>query len=270
MRTAFFLSLFLVACAPETSLPEQALTRFAQDEAESGGSSADAETGIAEVVMAAGSDHAGHMDHAVHGETEDHAGHEGHDPHEGHADAPAPPPGEASVETTTIEEAATDERARAYFTDTVLTRHDGVEQRFYSDIMAGKTVVISFTFTTCPDACPLINAQLRKVQDEIGSRLGEDIRFVSITVDPETDTPEVLTAYRRKFRAEDEWAFYTGSPEAIGVVSQKLGNILEKEQHLTNLIIGNVTTARWRKVPSHLPPNVIAAQLLDIANDSVG
>ncbi len=216
------------------------------------------------------SDHAGHGMPASQGdgtELDDpgaHAGHAGQDA------APSSMPADAIIETQSVEAAASDPQARAYFTDTVLVRHDGAEQRFYSDILAGKTVVISFTFTSCPDACPLINAQLRKVQDEMGDQLSEDIRFVSITVDPETDTPDVLSAYRRKFKAQDHWAFYTGSPEAIGAVSGKLGNILEKEQHLTNLIVGNVTTARWRKVPSHLPPNVIAAQIIDIANDTVG
>lgn len=175
----------------------------------------------------------------------------------------------AEVETRRVDEASTEDTARDYFTDTVLVRHDGAQQRFYSDVLADKTVVISFIFTSCPDACPLINAQIQKLQGEVEDRLGDDIHFVSISVDPLTDTAEVLAEYREKFGAKDGWWFFTGTPEAVTKVSHKLGNVFEKEQHSTTLLVGNLKTARWRKIPSHLPSNVIGAQLLDIANETL-
>ena len=64
------------------------------------------------------------------------------------------------------------ERARAYFSDTVLTNHNGEDVRFYSDMLDGKTVVISFIFTECEDACPMINAVLNRVQTRLGARMG--------------------------------------------------------------------------------------------------
>ena len=142
--------------------------------------------------------------------------------------------------------------------------------RFYSDILEGKTVVVSFIFTSCEDACPLINQNLEKIQARLGERMGDDVLFVSISVDPETDTPAVLNTYRNKFDAGDGWLFLTGSTENVSLVSEKLGQVFEKEAHLTALLIGNTETARWRKVPAYLPDNVIASQVIDIANDEIG
>ncbi|WP_300392639.1 SCO family protein [Henriciella sp.] len=173
-------------------------------------------------------------------------------------------------ETKHVGEVGDHEKARAYFTDTVLKDHNGKDVRFYSDVLQGKTVVVSFIFTSCTDACPLINQNLQKVQARLGERMGEDIAFVSISVDPETDTPEKLNVYRQDFDAGEGWLFLTGDTAAVETVSSKLGQVFEKEAHLTALLIGNTGTARWRKLPAYLPDNVIAGQIIDIADDNIG
>lgn len=186
---------------------------------------------------------------------QDHSGHSGHGQDAG-----------SSIESNEIEP-ADHARAREYFTDTLVQTHDGRALRFYSDLLEGKTVVVSFMFTECPDACPMINQQLKKVQDRVVDRLGEDILILSISVDPVNDTPEVLSTYRRGFGAEDGWIFVTGTEQAMETIGARMGQVFEREQHLTSLLIGNTVTGRWRKVPAHLPDNVIAAQLIDIADE---
>ncbi|MFN7055069.1 SCO family protein [Hyphomonas sp.] len=175
--------------------------------------------------------------------------------------------GSDRVETRSVSASAGDERARAYFTDTVLVDHTGRSVKFYSDVLEGRTVVISFIFTTCPDACPLINATLERVQDRLRDRIGKDIVIVSITVDPENDTVAVLSDYRKKFKAMDGWIFLTGTTRNIETVSQKLGQVFERDAHLTALLVGNTRTARWRKIPAHLSDAIIAGQIRDIADD---
>ena len=184
--------------------------------------------------------------------------------HSGHTDK------SEEIETRRVAAASDQDKARAYFTDTVLKDHNGNDVRFYSDILEGKTVVVSFIFTSCTDACPLINQNLKKIQARLGERMGEDIVFVSISVDPETDTPETLNVYRQDYDAGDGWVFLTGDVAAVETVSSKLGQVFEKEAHLTALLIGNTATARWRKVPAYLPDNVIASQIIDIADDNIG
>jgi protein SCO1/2 len=174
-------------------------------------------------------------------------------------------PGE-KVETRNIKASDTDEKARAYFTDTVLTSHAGEKLKFYSDVLDGRTVIISFMFTTCVDACPLINANLQRIQERLKDRLGKDIFIVSITVDPKVDTPKVLAEYRKQYKAGPGWLFLTGSEKNIETVSSKMGQVFEKEAHLTAFLVGNTRTARWRKIPAHFSDAVIAEQVKDIAD----
>ncbi|MFN3312431.1 MAG: SCO family protein [Hyphomonas sp.] len=175
--------------------------------------------------------------------------------------------GSDKVETRNVSASRGNDQARSYFTDTVLVSHAGESLKFYSDVLEGRTVVVSFIFTSCADACPLINATLQRVQERLKDRIGQDIFIVSITVDPENDTVAVLSDYRNKFKAMDGWMFLTGTTRNIETVSQKLGQVFERDAHLTALLVGNTRTARWRKIPAHLSDAIIAGQIKDIADD---
>lgn len=83
----------------------------------------------------------------------------------------------------------------------------------------GKFVVLDFIYTGCPDVCPLLTANLRQVADALGDRFGQDVHFVSITLDPEYDTPEQLKQYAQAFRADpSNWDFLTGAPAIVDQV----------------------------------------------------
>src|SRR5215510_16210466 len=88
----------------------------------------------------------------------------------------------------------------------------------------GKVVAVTFIFTLCTDTCPVLTPMMSFVQDQLGNDFGEKIRFVSITIDPERDTPEVLKDYAQAFGANlSGWAFLTGTPEAIRDVTRRYG-----------------------------------------------
>lgn len=173
---------------------------------------------------------------------------------------------DAKVETRSISASDSDAKAREYFTDTILTSHTGDKLKFYSDILEGRTVIISFMFTSCEDACPLINATLQRVQERLKDRMGKDIFIVSITVDPKVDTAAVLAEYRKQYKAGAGWMFITGTEKNIETVSNKMGQVFEKEAHLTALLVGNTKSARWRKIPANLSDAIIASQVKDIAD----
>lgn len=83
----------------------------------------------------------------------------------------------------------------------------------------GKFVVLDFIYTSCPDVCPLLTANLRQVEEALGDRFGQDVHFVSITMDPEYDTPEHLKEYAQAFRSDlASWDFLTGAPEIVDQV----------------------------------------------------
>lgn len=138
--------------------------------------------------------------------------------------------------------------AEKYFTDVELTNQDGKKVRFYSDVLKGKTVVVNAFFTTCTSVCPPMNRNMEKIQEALGDRVGRDVFLVSITVDPENDTPARMKEYAKKFHAGAGWTFLTGKKENLDWALYKLGQYVEnKDDHTTVFIIGNEPTGLWKK-----------------------
>jgi protein SCO1 len=87
-----------------------------------------------------------------------------------------------------------------------------------------------FIYASCADACPLLTAKMAGLQDALGIDFGPKVFFVSITVDPEHDTPEVLTNYARAHSANlSGWAFLTGTPDEIRAVARQYGIYYRKQ-----------------------------------------
>src|ERR1044072_8722451 len=138
--------------------------------------------------------------------------------------------------------------AQKYFTDVELINQDGKKVRFYSDVLKGKTVVVSAFFTSCTSVCPPMNRNMEKIQEALGDRVGRDVFLVSMTVDPETDTPARMKEYAKKFHAGSGWIFLTGKKENLDWALYKLGQYVEnKDDHKTVLIIGNEPTGLSKK-----------------------
>jgi cytochrome oxidase Cu insertion factor (SCO1/SenC/PrrC family) len=150
--------------------------------------------------------------------------------------------------------------ASKYFPDTVLLTQDNKPVRFYSDLLKGKVVLINFLFTTCKGVCPPMTANLARVQKYLGERVGRDVLLLSVSVDPETDTPGVLKKYADSFKAQPGWYFLTGEKRSVDWVLYKLGGYVEdKDKHTSVLIIGNEATGEWMKVHALSNPTEIAA-----------
>lgn len=90
--------------------------------------------------------------------------------------------------------------------------------------LRGKVVAVTFIYTLCTDTCPVLTPMMSFVQDRLGSDFGTKVAFVSITIDPERDTPAVLKEYARAFGADlGGCAFLTGAPETIREVTRRYG-----------------------------------------------
>ncbi len=154
-----------------------------------------------------------------------------------------------------------------YFPNVPLITHEGKTVRFFDDLIKDKVVAINFIYTTCPDACPMETARMLEVQDILGDRLGQDVFFYSISIDPEKDTPEVLARYMKNFQIGPGWTFLTGEDEDITELRRKLGvyrdeaNSKDLEQHNLSLVIGNQSTGRWMKRSPYENAYVLANQL---------
>ena len=94
-----------------------------------------------------------------------------------------------------------------------------------SDSLRGRVLVVSFVFTTCAEACPLITAQLARTQSKVRTeKLDGRVRFVSITLDPATDRPEVLRRYAERYGVDlASWQFLTGAADDVSRVVRAFG-----------------------------------------------
>jgi protein SCO1 len=102
----------------------------------------------------------------------------------------------------------------AWLKEFELTERSGRTIR--SEDLKGQPYVACFFFTTCPGSCKRQSDQMRLLQSKF---IGKPIRFVSITVDPEVDTPDVLTKYAEQYSADKErWLFLTGPMESISKI----------------------------------------------------
>lgn len=86
--------------------------------------------------------------------------------------------------------------------------------------LVGRVWIANFIYTHCPDTCPLQSAQMARLQKDLAAE--RDLQLISITVDPERDTPAVLSEYAERFGADpDKWLFLTGEKKAIYRLAQE-------------------------------------------------
>jgi protein SCO1/2 len=153
-----------------------------------------------------------------------------------------------------------------YFPNVELTTQDGVTVRLYDDLLKGKSVAVNVIYTSCTDECPLETARMVQLQKVLGDRVGKDIFFYSISIDPKVDTPKVLKAYADKFDVGPGWLFLTGREEDIKLVTKKLGlsrtsDGVNKDGHTASLMVGNEPGGQWMRNSAVDEPNFLAATI---------
>lgn len=150
--------------------------------------------------------------------------------------------------------------------DIELLDQDGRKIHFYTDLVKGHTVAINFIFTTCTTICPPLGATFSRVQKELGDKVGRDARFISISVDPATDTPERLKAWGAKFHAGEGWTFVTGNKPQVDELLRALGaSSARREDHSPTVLIGNDTRGTWTRTYGLAK----SSQLVQMINDAI-
>ena len=137
----------------------------------------------------------------------------------------------------------------SHFPNVELITQDGKKVHFYDDLIKGKIVAIDLIYTACHYSCPLETARLAQVQKKLGDRVGKDIFFYSISIDPEHDTPQVLKAYMEQYHVGPGWTFLTGKKEDIIFLGRRLGlyttPTVNADGHIAHLLIGNDAIGQW-------------------------
>ena len=153
------------------------------------------------------------------------------------------------------------------FPNVPLITHNGEKVRFYDDLIRDKTVLLNFFLVQCTEGlCPTVATNLRKVQDLLGERMGRDIFFYSITLEPKKDTPKILKEYADNFDIKPGWTFLTGKPADIEVLRRAQGfvdwdPIRDKDlnNHTAMGRYGSDRLERWGGISLRSSPENIAS-----------
>jgi protein SCO1/2 len=159
------------------------------------------------------------------------------------------------------------------FPNVALQTHQGKTIRFYDDAVRGnKVVLFNMMYTSCLNICPPNTANLMQVQKLLGERMGRDVFFYSLTLQPEIDRPPALQAYVRRYGMSRGWTFLTGQRPDLDDLRRKLGFFdpdpkvdANLAQHTGMVRIGNDALDRWSMMPSLLSPAKLARSILELA-----
>jgi len=149
-----------------------------------------------------------------------------------------------------------------------LLTQDGKQVRFYDDLIKGKIVTINFFFSRCKDVCPLVIANLVKVQKILGDQVGRDVFMYSFTLKPEEDTVDVLKRHMEMHGVKPGWTFLTGAPKDMELLRRSIGFTnpdprLDQDvnQHIGNVRYGNEPLMLWAVCPGMAHANWLAESI---------
>ncbi|MDH1575663.1 SCO family protein [Pseudomonas sp. GD03746] len=168
--------------------------------------------------------------------------HAGHD-HSGHAQQPP---------------AVHQEKASVRFADVSLLDQNGMPVRLEKDLVGDHLVVMGFIYTSCTTVCPVVSSIMGKVQQQLGGRVGQEIRLVSISVDPQRDDSKRLQSYAKAFQHGPGWSWLTGSPYAITETLKGLGSFsADLSQHPPLILVGDGHSGQWTRYYGFTDPAVL-------------
>ena len=141
-----------------------------------------------------------------------------------------------------------------------LVRDDGKVVSLPEELDDGRPVVLNFIFTTCSSICPLMSQTLAQFDRQLGADRGK-VHLMSISIDPEQDTPARLREYARKFHAGPEWQHYTGTPEA-SLAAQRAFNVWrgDKMSHAPVTLVRAAPGKPWLRIQGFVAPSELLQQ----------
>jgi protein SCO1 len=163
--------------------------------------------------------------------------------------------------------------------DVELLTHAGQPVYFYTDLVKGKKVVVNFLYTVCKGICPGMTKNMREVREQLAAAGRDDYVFLSLSIEPDVDTPERLRRYMQIHGIENEpgkpqWYFLTGELEAIDQVRRSLGVYeldpvvdSDRTQHGGVFTYGNDVSDWWGAIAALSEPGVVTETILRITGD---
>jgi protein SCO1/2 len=160
------------------------------------------------------------------------------------------------------------------FPNPAVVTQDGERVRFYDDLVRGRVSMVNFAYTRCDGKCPRASAQLVKVQRLLGDRFGREVRWITLSLDPEHDTPEAMRRYVAAYGGRPGWIFATGKREDIEAIRRFVGFTepdprldADRSRHTGLVLLGDDRTGRWSSMPALVRPELIVEALLRTAGE---
>ena len=168
----------------------------------------------------------------------------------------------------TQSELARERIQRLHLPNVPLVTHEGKRVMFYDDLVKNKAVSLNFFFSKCDEICPLVMANLVKVQKLLGADVGTKIFMYSFTLKPEEDDVETIRHYRQMLNAQPGWTFLTGKPEDMEEIRRGIGFTYpdpaidkDKTQHIGNVRYGNEPLMLWGACPGMARASFVAESI---------
>jgi protein SCO1/2 len=132
--------------------------------------------------------------------------------------------------------------------DVTLINQNGARVKFKQLIESNKPVVVDFIYGTCTTICPVLSAGYSSLQSKLGPN-STNVQLISISIDPENDTPKVMKEYLKRYRAKPGWDFFTGTRSDIDKVMRAFdAYIPNKMYHYPLNLIRNPKDGKWVRI----------------------
>ena len=145
--------------------------------------------------------------------------------------------------------------------DIALVRADGAHVKLTQELDDGRPVLLDFIYTTCTTTCPVMSLTFAEVQRRLGPQAAK-VKMVSVSIDPEEDTPRRLTEYAKHFRAGAQWTFYTGTVQA-SIALQRAFDVYrgDKMNHVPATLFRSAPGQPWVRLDGLATPDNLLGEL---------
>jgi protein SCO1/2 len=145
--------------------------------------------------------------------------------------------------------------------DISVVRSDGARVSFAKEVNDGRPVLLDFIYTTCTTICPVMSQTFAEVQKRLG-RDAAKVRMVSVSIDPEEDTPARLAEYAKRYQAGPQWSFYTGSADA-SIQVQRAFDVYrgDKMSHSPATFFRSAPGQPWIRLDGFATPDAVLGEV---------
>lgn len=169
---------------------------------------------------------------------------------------------QGALATEEMENTLGDQTLNIELLDVELLDQDGAPTRFASEVIGDRIVALNFVYTSCDTVCPMVSAIFARLQEQLGDRLGQQVRLASVSIDPLTDTPARLKEYAQRFHAGPDWIWLTGEKQRIESTLKGLGvYTADFSGHAPAVLVGDASRDLWVRFNALASPDEIKAKI---------